>query len=217
MKKVIIFDWAGTIIDKGSKAPYHAFVNTFKRHNLKYSDEEINRWMGLDKLTHLSKITNNQKLSSVLYPTLVCEMKDTVRQYSYPCPNVNTLFSYLRSKKYLIGSTSGYSRELLDIAINTASKNGMYIPFNVSSDEVTRGRPSNDMIVKNLHHFGLDLKDDDKFIIKVGDTVADIEEGNNANAILNIGISEDSVKTTRMLEAGATHVVRDVEELFTIL
>jgi len=217
MKKVIIFDWAGTIIDKGSKAPYQAFVNTFKRYNLKYSDEEINKWMGLDKLTHLNKITNNKELSSILYPTLVCEMRDTVRRYSYPCSNVNTLFSYLRSKKYLIGSTSGYSRELLDIAISTASKNGMYIPFNVSSDEVTKGRPSNNMILKNLYHFGLDLKDEDKIIIKVGDTVADIEEGNNANAILNIGISEDSVKTTKMFEAGATHIFRNVEELFTIL
>ena len=40
--KAVIFDWAGTIVDHGSVAPVHAFIEVFKRAGVKI-DQPIAR------------------------------------------------------------------------------------------------------------------------------------------------------------------------------
>ena len=136
MKRICIFDWAGTLVDKGSYAPLYAFKKTLKQFNITQTDSEINKYMGLDKFNHLYKLTKDIEKTRKIYPILIENMKESITQHSIPIPHVNEIFRYLRSKNYYIGSTSGYNRELLNIAMFTAFKHGMHIPFNVASDEV---------------------------------------------------------------------------------
>ena len=220
MRRICIFDWAGTIVDKGSIAPLVAFRQTFKQFGISnISDSQINQYMGMDKYTHLFNLTKNDELTQKMYPHLIMNMKDAVKQYSIPVPGVNEIFRYLLSKKYIIGTTSGYNRELLNIAINTAFLNGMMLPISIASDEVKNPRPKPDMILQNIRLLSLlhGQNFDNAPIVKVGDTVIDIQEGCSVNAICNIGISNDPKLTGQMYENGATHVIKNLQEIFTIL
>ena len=45
----VIFDWAGTVVDFGSRAPAGAFVEVFRRHGVAISIAEARGPMGSEK------------------------------------------------------------------------------------------------------------------------------------------------------------------------
>jgi phosphonoacetaldehyde hydrolase len=217
--KLIIFDWAGTIIDKGCKAPLFAFKKTLEKFNIHKSDYEIKRDMGLSKFTHLAILVNCETQAKLMYPELIKNMKEAVSIYSKPVEGINEVFRYLHDKNYYIGSTSGYTRDLLNIAIYTAKKHKMYIPYNIASDEVLLARPYKYMINENFLHFKYNVNHKIQLhnteIIKIGDTIADVEEGRYAH--LNIGITDDNIMNFRMRSYGAHIVVSDIREIIKFL
>ncbi|CAJ1225903.1 hypothetical protein [Lactiplantibacillus xiangfangensis] len=56
--QAVIFDWAGTTIDYGSRAPIVAFQKAFDNVGITITEAEIRQDMGLDKYTHICKIIN---------------------------------------------------------------------------------------------------------------------------------------------------------------
>ena len=55
--KAVIFDWAGTTIDYGSRAPAGVFIDVFKRRGVPITIEEAREPMGAHKKVHIRKIT----------------------------------------------------------------------------------------------------------------------------------------------------------------
>ena len=51
--RLIIFDWAGTTVDFGSRAPAAAFAKVFAANQVDVSDAEARKPMGLSKREHL--------------------------------------------------------------------------------------------------------------------------------------------------------------------
>ena len=47
--KAVVFDWAGTIVDYGSRAPMGAFVEVFRRFGVAITNAEARGPMGLPK------------------------------------------------------------------------------------------------------------------------------------------------------------------------
>jgi len=229
--KIAIFDWAGTIIDIGSRAPIIAFQRTFQqtynRFNIKKSEDEIFSYMGMDKKTHLYNLTHDKQITDILYPILIANMKNSIFEYSVPVSGICDVFSLLKEKGYLIGSTSGYSRHLLNIAISRAHFEGMTIPFNVASDEVVRPRPFNDMIEVNKMHFSrqhtiLHHTPVQYEILKIGDTLIDIKEGINCKCdrtirTTTIGITTSDIMKERMISEGADYVVSNINDIMMIV
>ena len=56
--QAVIFDWAGTTVDYGSRAPIVAFQQAFANVGIEITEAEIRKDMGLDKYTHIHKIIN---------------------------------------------------------------------------------------------------------------------------------------------------------------
>src|SRR5260221_1496897 len=54
--RAVIFDWAGTTVDFGSRAPMGAFVEIFKRFGVDISIAEARRPMGLPKRDHIAAL-----------------------------------------------------------------------------------------------------------------------------------------------------------------
>ena len=61
--KAVIFDWAGTIIDFGSLSTIIAIKKIFNKKNIKISQNQIQKDMGIKKIFHLKKILNKKKVS----------------------------------------------------------------------------------------------------------------------------------------------------------
>ena len=52
--RLVVFDWAGTLVDHGSRAPALAFVEAFARFGVKATEAEARAPMGLPKRAHIA-------------------------------------------------------------------------------------------------------------------------------------------------------------------
>lgn len=157
--------------------------------------------------------------------------------FADPKPYVVKTVEKLREMGLKIGSTTGYTDDMMTIVVPKAAENG-YAPdcwFSPNSTGNT-GRPYPYMIFRNMEELKLS---DVRKVIKVGDTVSDIKEGKQAgmesvgvlegSSVLGLSQKEyealsDAEKEEKLkeaektfMEAGADYVIRDIRGLLDIL
>lgn len=246
--KCIIFDWAGTTVDYGCFAPVAAFMESFEKIGVPVTAAETRQYMGLTKIEEIRALFSLDRVKKDFFQKFGRDFNeedvmgrfndfqqilfDTLEEYSTPIPGITETVAQLRDKGIKIGSTTGYTRAMMDIVIPAAEKRG-YKPDNcVTSDHLPGGRPHPYMIYQNMIDLGIPSVD---AVIKCGDTIADIKEGVNAKVtsvgiILGsneLGLTENEVKSLspeelktrmeevrrRMLEAGANAVLDSITDL----
>jgi len=200
--KGVIFDWAGTTVDFGSFAPVQAFLDTFREIGIEVKTEEIRRYMGMKKAEQLETLCTLPGIASQwearfgsesdtkniqwLYESFEVNLFKTLSNYTDPIDGVPDLVARLRQRGLKIGSTTGYSRQMMEVVVPCAEKKGYSPDLVVTPDEVPGGRPRPWMIWQNA--MTLDLYPLSG-VVKVGDTVADIQEGVNAGTWV-VGVVE---------------------------
>ena len=250
MKKVsaIILDWAGTTVDYGCFAPVNAFISAFEEYGITPTIEETRAPMGMEKRAHIAKMLDSERLAALwnekhgrphtekdvskIYNKFEPALFKTLEDYTDLIPGVLETVNELRKMDIVIGSTTGYTSEMMDIVVPCARDKG-YIPdYVVCPEDVGNGRPYPYMIWHNLKIFRVA---DVRNVVKVGDTTADIEEGKNAGCISvgvlkgssMLGLSEKEYADTpfieieklladarsKYIEAGADYVLDDITEL----
>lgn len=207
MKKIeaVIFDWAGTTVDYGSFAPVQAFVEAFQSFGITPTIAEVREPMGMLKWNHIHTMMQMPRITEqwkavygrmwekedvdAIYEKSESAIFDILDQFSTPKPYVLDAIRELRSRGIKIGSTTGYTDEMMKIVMPAAEAQGyapdaMFTPNAVNN----MGRPYPYMVFKNLEALGISSV---RSAIKVGDTAADIREGKNAGMI-SVGIIEGS-------------------------
>ncbi|PTN38470.1 phosphonoacetaldehyde hydrolase [Desulfonatronum sp. SC1] len=191
--RAVILDWAGTTVDYGCIGPTEVFRRAFSGFGVTVDDEEIRVFMGLKKIDHVRAMTHQKTLSGRwrqvhgrdpneqdvqdIYARIEPLMMDVVTDHAELIPGVRNLVTALRAKDIRIGSTTGYSRPMVERLMASAAGQGYKPDTVVCSTEVSEGRPYPWMCYVNamtLDVFPMSA------MIKIGDTVADIEEGLNA-------------------------------------
>lgn len=191
--KAAIFDWAGTVVDFGSRAPVFAFGEAFASFGIELSREEIRADMGRPKLDHIRALMEVPRIASRwqgLHGSSVAE--DSVQQVyrkfvelqtaqvaarCQPIPGVLEMMEKLKARGIRIGSNSGYPRAVMKALAPAAARLGYVPQAIVCGDEVPQGRPAPYMawrVLENLRVWPAAA------CIKVDDTVPGIEEGLNA-------------------------------------
>ncbi len=56
---LVIFDWAGTTVDFGCRAPVDALLEAFQRHGLSLTEPQIRRDMGKAKADHVRALLDD--------------------------------------------------------------------------------------------------------------------------------------------------------------
>ena len=142
----------------------------------------------------------------------------------------------LRAQGIRIGSTTGYTRSMMDVVLPAATAKGYAVDNCVTPDGLPAGRPAPYMIYKNMADLAIPSVD---CVLKYGDTIADIKEGINAKAwtvgvVLGsneLGLAQEEVSSLpadelearkadvrrRMLAAGAHYVVDTIAELPAVI
>lgn len=202
--QMIVFDWAGTTVDYGSSAPGTVFDRVFTEEGIHLTKDEINRPMGMDKKAHIRELLscesgNRQWLEvhqkswteedvEMLYLKFEKALYQIVAEYSIPIPGVVDTVKKLRAQGLLIGSTTGYTSEMMEQVIPEAKKMGYEADCVITPDLTGAGRPSPFMLFECMRRMNIYPA---SRVVKVGDTVVDILEGKNAGA-WSIGILEGS-------------------------
>lgn len=248
----VILDWSGTTVDYGGISHPEAFVQIFKEAGIDIGLEEARKPMGLLKIDHTRELLNSREVKlqwsevhsrehteqdiNRLYNRFEEIIFQNLESYATPAPGVVKLQEKLRKRGIKIGSTTGYTKEMLDIVSENAKKQGYQPDFKITPTEVPAGRPYPYMIFKNM--IALEIPDR-KAIIKVGDTVSDILEGRGAGVwtvgVLKggseLGLSREQIGTMssedlslamkrtakKMYDAGADYVIEEIGELERII
>lgn len=200
--KAVIFDWAGTIIDYGCMAPTQVFIEVFLAKGLQLSIEEARSPMGLAKKDHVRELIRLDSIKKqwitkfgqipsetdveAIYAELEPSLAMVVKNFSTPIPGAIELINLLKSQGVKVGTTTGYVAGMMKNILPLTLASGLIPDSVVNSSEVSAGRPFPWMIYRNcekLNVFPLNQ------MVKIGDTVADIQEGKNAG-MWTIGLTK---------------------------
>lgn len=229
----VVFDWAGTVVDYGSLAPVKAFKEAYRKKGIHLTDEEIRKPMGMSKREHIRKLFDIPDVSShwvelynrkpneedvnVLYDEFESTLFKILPNYSEPIPGTVQVVEELRRIGIKIGSTTGYTREMINTVAKTAKSFGYEPDTVVTSDKLPGGRPYPWMCYQNAIDLQIYPMSQ---MVKVGDTITDIKEGINAGMWTvgvikggnELGFSKQQVEN--MEPAQLKRSMRTVEEKF---
>ena len=228
--RAIIFDWAGTTIDFGSLAPVRTLERVFEEAGVPIHEEEARRDMGIAKRDHITALLamprireaweekhSRKFLSSdidILYERFIPLQFDCLTKYAKLIDGVTQMTDTLRERGMKIGSTTGYTRAMLDVLVSEAAKQGYKPDCSFSPEDAGAGRPHPYMIYAaavKMQVYPLSA------FVKVGDTVSDMQEGLNAGT-WTVGVSATGNATKATLQAaGAHYVIDSVADLLPIL
>lgn len=189
----LILDWAGTAVDFGSVCPVAAFQQAFAGRGVALCAADVHRFMGWRKRDHLRAIlalpgvahdwvaARGSAPSDDDVEQLYVEIEDLMvglaPSYAQLVPGLAAAVEGVRRRDLKIGSTTGYTRRIMEPLTRAAAAAGYAPDAWVAADEVRAGRPWPWMVFANLERLGLCPP---AAIVKIGDTLIDLDEGRNA-------------------------------------
>jgi phosphonoacetaldehyde hydrolase len=200
--RAVIFDWAGTTVDYGSRAPVDAFIELFHRHGVTVTAEQARRPMGSHKKDHVRLILAMEPVAQqwerrrgcaasaedldALFREFIPLQAEVIGRHADVIPGVAQTVELLRQRGIVIGSTTGYTRPMMTSLLVRAAAAGFAPESTVCADEVPAGRPAPWMAIMAAMQLGVYPM---QACVKVGDTLADIAEGLNAG-MWTVGVTK---------------------------
>ena len=248
-----IFDCAGTTVDYGCFAPVRAFMEIFREYGIEVTMEETRKPMGMLKWDHIKTMLSMPRISQAwaekhgrawtdadvdeMHNKFSSQLMGILHEYAQVKPHVQKAVEELKSRGIKVGSTTGYTDEMMSIVVPKAAENGYSPDFWISPNSVgNMGRPYPYMVFENMRQLKLQHVHQ---VMKVGDTISDIREGVNAGNI-SVGVLEGSSEmgltqeeyqalpadqksellhklTRKYKEAGADYVILNMSQLCPLI
>lgn len=194
--KAVVFDWAGTMVDFGSFAPMGVFVKCFEQFGINATIAQARAPMGLPKWDHIRSMMDDADIAAQweakygaapqdsdvdkVYEIFVPMNEKVAADYADLVPGALDVVKYLRDRGIKIGSTTGYTRSIMENVIPVAAKQG-YEPDNlICSDDLSEGRPGPLGMYQTFVDLGVYPP---SAVVKVDDTVPGLQEGKAAGCI----------------------------------
>ena len=250
--KALVLDWAGTTVDFGSLAPTRTLERVFAAKGVAVTEAEIRAYMGWPKRVQIGKMLEFPRVAAEwedahgtapteqdadnIYENFIPAQTECLLEYSHVLPGVPEAVEEFRRRGLKIGTTTGYTYDMMQVIIPAAAKEGYSPDCTVTPGEVGEGRPHPYMVYENAVRLQVYPM---ATIVKVGDTISDIHEGLNAGCWSvgvaatgnQLGLSAEEFaalapveKAARLnavrkelAEAGAHYVVDSVAELALVL
>ena len=191
--KAVVFDWAGTVVDFGSFAPMDAFVQLFASEGLPLTLDEARGPMGLPKWSHIEALlalpavagawqarhgrapvaADVDRLLARFEPMNLA----AIGAHAALVPGAADTVRVLRGAGLRIGSTTGYTRPIMDVLAPLAAAQGFAPDHLVCAGDLLHSRPSPLGVYANLVALGVWPA---HAVVKVDDTVPGLLEGAHA-------------------------------------
>ena len=248
----VVFDWAGTIVDYGSLAPMGVFVETFRQFGIELTVADARGPMGVPKWDHIAALLALPHVAAAwtakygrapgqediqrVYDVFTPMNAKVVVDYATLVPGAAEIVRRLRERGFKIGSTTGYTRDIMAPLLPLAAAEG-YSPDNlVCAGDLPTGRPTAAMMLRTFEDLGLT---DPATVVQVDDTVPGISEGRAAGTwTVGVSISGNAVGLSReawealdhpaqmhrreaaeavLNDAGADYVIDSVADLMPVI
>jgi phosphonoacetaldehyde hydrolase len=193
--QAVIFDWAGTTVDFGSLAPVAVFREIFRQQAVDITLAEAREPMGRGKLEHIAAVAAMPRVRTAwervhgtepteadilqMYQAFLPLQKETLANYADLIPGLINTITWLRVHDIRIGSTTGYTRELMEVLSTVVRERGFSPDNIVCSDDVHKGRPAPWMLLRSAEQ--LDAYPFSQ-VVAVDDTPVGIQAGRAAGS-----------------------------------
>ncbi|MCP4517422.1 MAG: phosphonoacetaldehyde hydrolase, partial [Delftia sp.] len=195
-------DWAGTTLDYGCYAPAVVFIEVYKRQGVEITMTQARRPMGLHKRDHIQAISQMEEVAQAWQqvhgrPVTEQDVDDMfsdfqplqlqcLADYAELIPGALEAVAGLRQRGIIIGSTTGYFTEAMELLKDEAAKRGYTPDSSVCATQVRAGRPQPWMVLQNMFNTGIYPPE---AVVKVDDTKPGIAEGLNAG-VWTVGLAK---------------------------
>ncbi|MFO7714523.1 phosphonoacetaldehyde hydrolase [Desulfosarcina sp.] len=250
--QAVVLDWAGTAVDYGCMGPAAVFIDVFAKFDITVSITDARQFMGLEKMQHIRSMCRlpdvgaqwekrhgkapDENDVTALYAQAETLMVRAITRHADPIAGLLPFVDGMRQRNIKIGSCTGYTAPMMEALVPAAAQRGYAPDCVVCSSDVPAGRPFPWMCYQNAIRLQVYPFES---MIKIGDTINDIQEGRNAgmwtigltqsgNAL---GLPEDLVDVlapgdlkqrlaaiaTRFREAGAHYQVKGIWECLEVV
>jgi phosphonatase-like hydrolase len=218
---MVIFDMAGTTVNEDNIV-YKTVQKAINEAGFNFSlDEVLAEGAGKEKLQAIKSILStyadntDANLADRIYSNFSTQLTEAYQSAELlPQPNAADLFSALKEQDIFRVLNTGYSRPVAQSIIDALEwKQGSEYDELVTATDVSGGRPDPDMILFAADKFEINPSE----IIKVGDSIIDIEEGKNAGCALSIGITTGAHTPEQLRSANPDHIINNLMDLLPII
>lgn len=184
-------------------------------------DDVLAEGAGKEKLQAIKSVlalkdVRDEQLAQKIFSTFSIALDEAYRTLPIAeQPNATRLFHELKKRGIYVVLNTGYNRQTAEALIEKIGwKQGVEIDGLVTASDVLENRPKPDMIWHAMKQTGIT---DGAEVVKVGDSMIDIEEGRNAGCTITIGITTGAQTREQLQSAGPRYIVDDLMEILPIL
>lgn len=206
-----MLDLAGTTVEDRGEVPA-AFVAALAAHGIRVSDAEVRTLRGSSKRAAIAALVpaapdHAQRTESV-YASFQQEL-----HARYAATGVRTVpgtaetLAWLRARGVRLALNTGFDRDTTQRLLAHLDGLAAAADAVVCGDDVTRGRPAPDLILRAMTITGTARPDG---VANVGDTTLDLEAGRRAGVRWNVGVLSGAHGREALAAAPHTHLVDSI-------
>ena len=223
--QLAMFDMAGTTVnDKVDGHPLMvvSMMRAFAKHGIELAPDLINEHRGkqkseaiqilLNEVAELSP-TDTERVGDGVYRDFLHELESNLSSIS-EIDGATELFRHLKSKDIYVGVGSGFPMQVVQAIVSQLGwlDKGL-LDYVGSAEKVGVGRPNPKMIHDAMEQ--LNITDGQK-VLKIGDTVVDVQEGKNAGA-WTVAVLTGSQTEAQLMAAAPDYILSSIRELTTLI
>ncbi|GAA4906452.1 HAD-IA family hydrolase [Mucilaginibacter defluvii] len=219
--KMVVFDMAGTTINE-ENIVYKTLHQAINTAGYKVSlNNVLAVGAGMEKLQAIKSIlqtylgVNDDLIADSIFQDFSKRLDEAYSSSSMsPQPGALATFQALHNKGILVILNTGYSGSVArNIIEKLGWQEGLEFDRLITASDVKGGRPAPDMINLAAQMYSINTAE----IVKIGDSVIDIQEGKNAGCAMSIGITTGAHTVEQLQSAQPDHIINNLLELLPLV
>jgi phosphonatase-like hydrolase len=221
MIKMIVFDMAGTTVNEDNLV-YKILQQAINEAGFNFTlGQVLEEGAGKEKLQAIRSVLllagiEDEPLALKIFERFLPLLETAYSTHTIEeQPGAGVLFEELHRRNIKVVLNTGYDRKTAQKLLNNLGwKTGHQIDGLVTASDVPNGRPHPDMIILAMQHQNVTDAAD---VIKIGDSVTDIEEGHRAECRYSIGITTGAQTREQLSNATPDFIIDSLQEIIPIL
>ncbi len=223
--QLAMFDMAGTTVnDKVDGYPLMviSMMRAFAKRGIELSSDVINKHRGKQKSEAIQTLlkevaelspTDAERVGDGVYRDFLHELESNLSRIS-EIDGATELFRHLKSNDIHVGVGSGFPMEIVQAIISRLGwLDRELLDYVGSAEQVGVGRPNPKMILDAMQQLSVT---DGLAVVKIGDTVVDVQEGKNAGA-WTVAVLTGSQTEVQLMAAAPDYILASIRELRTLM
>ena len=195
-----------------------SMMHAFAKHGIELAPDPINKHRGKQKSEAIQTLLKEaaelspadaERIGDSIYRYFLHELESNLSSIS-EIDGATELFRHLKSKDIYVGVGSGFPMQVVQAILSQLGwLDERLLDYVGSADQIGVGRPNPKMILDAMER--LNITDGSK-VVKIGDTVVDVQEGKNAGA-WTVAVLTGSQTEAQLKAAAPNYILSSIREL----